>query len=76
MAVLHLQVLENEKEKILLQSEIQGYHHHLEKKEKKEAEKQKISSSMAREIDFLQEHLKQKEGNYCHHKIKVLTVTL
>ena len=33
-------------------------------------------SSMAREIDFLQACLKQKEGNYCHNKIKVFTVTL
>ena len=38
--------------------------------------KLKISSSMASEVDFLQECLKQKEGNYCHNKIKVLTVTL
>ena len=36
----------------------------------------KTASSMAKEIDFLQECLKQKEGNYCHHKNKVFTVTL
>ena len=36
--MLHLQVLENEKEKKILQSKIQGYHQ-LEEKEKKEAEK-------------------------------------
>ena len=37
--------------------------------------KLKISSSMAKEIDFLQACLKQKDGNYCHNKIKVFTVT-
>ena len=39
-------------------------------------EKLKVSSSMAREIDSLKASLKQKEGNYCHNKIKVFTVTL
>ena len=34
VTMLHLQVLENEKEKKLLQSEIQGYHHQLEEMKK------------------------------------------
>ena len=47
---LAMLVLENEKEKKLLQSEMQGYHHQLEEKEKKEAEKDQEIKEMQDQI--------------------------
>ena len=55
-------VLENEKEKKLLQSEILGHHHQLEEKEKKEAEKDQEMKKMQDQIQDGGETLKHYEG--------------
>ena len=62
--MLHLQVLENEEEKKLLQSEIQGYHKEevasMEYLKKRLETKEKLLSGKDQEIA----HLRAKESKY------------